>query len=43
MKYTLENIIKKFQKKEKLDFLFFWGHTVKEEIKKACFSQWFPY
>lgn len=43
MKYTLENIIKKFQNKEKLDFLFFWGHTVKEEITKACFSQWFPY
>lgn len=42
MKNTLENIIKRFQKKEKLDFLFFWGHTVKDEITKACFSQWFP-
>lgn len=43
MKYTLQNTIKKFQKKEKIEFLFFWGHTVKEEITKACFSQWFPF
>ena len=42
MKYTLANTIEKFQRKEKLDFLFFWGHTVKDEITKACFSQWFP-
>lgn len=42
MKYTLQNTIEKFQRNEKLDFLFFWGHTVKDEITKACFSQWFP-
>lgn len=42
MKYTLQNIIERFQKEETLDFLFFWGHTVKEEVTKACFSQWFP-
>lgn len=42
MKYTLQNTIEKFQKKENPEFLFFWGHTVKEEITKACFSQWFP-
>lgn len=42
MKYTVENIIERFQKKEKQEFLFFWGHTVKDEITKACFSQWFP-
>ncbi|MDQ0592220.1 ribA/ribD-fused uncharacterized protein [Chryseobacterium ginsenosidimutans] len=41
MKYTLKNLIEKFQKKEAIDFLFFWGHTVREEITKACFSQWF--
>ena len=41
MKYTLQNTIEKFQKKENLEFLFFWGHTVKDEITKACFSQWF--
>jgi len=43
MKYTLKNIIDKYQRKEKLEFLFFWGHTVKDEITKACFSQWFPF
>lgn len=43
MKYTLQNTIQKFQKKEKLEFLFFWGHTVKDEVTKACFSQWFPF
>ena len=42
MKYTLANTIEKFQRKEKLDFLFFWGHTVIENVTKACFSQWFP-
>jgi ribA/ribD-fused uncharacterized protein len=43
MKYTLKYTIEKFQKKENIEFLFFWGHTVKEEITKACFSQWFPF
>lgn len=43
MKYTVENIIERFQKKEKQEFLFFWGHTVKDQITKACFSQWFPF
>jgi len=42
MKYTLANTIEEFNRKEKLDFLFFWGHTVKENVTKACFSQWFP-
>jgi ribA/ribD-fused uncharacterized protein len=43
MKYTLQNTIEKFQRKEEVKFLFFWGHTVKDEITKACFSQWFPF
>jgi ribA/ribD-fused uncharacterized protein len=42
MKNTLENIIVRFKEKEELDFLFFWGHTVKDEVTKSCFSQWFP-
>lgn len=42
MKYTLENIIERFKENEELDFLFFWGHTVKDEVTKTCFSQWFP-
>lgn len=42
MKNTLQNTIEKFQQNENLDFLFFWGHTVNEQVTKACFSQWFP-
>lgn len=41
MKYTIQNIKDRFQKKQKIKFLFFWGHTVKGEITKSCFSQWF--
>ncbi|MBB4806961.1 ribA/ribD-fused uncharacterized protein [Chryseobacterium defluvii] len=41
MKYTLENIIKRFQQEKETEFLFFWGHTAKDEITKSCFSQWF--
>lgn len=43
MKYTLENIVERSKNNEDLEFLFFWGHTAKDEITKACFSQWFPY
>ncbi|MFZ4931694.1 NADAR family protein [Chryseobacterium sp. Mn2064] len=42
MKYTIQNSIERFQKKEKIKFLFFWGHTAKDEITKSCFSQWCP-
>ncbi|CAM2802867.1 DUF1768 domain-containing protein [Chryseobacterium flavum] len=42
MKYSLQNIKERFQKKEKIKFLFFWGHTAKDTITKSCFSQWFP-
>lgn len=42
MNYTLQHIIERFQRKEEMKFLFFWGHTVKEEVTKSCFSQWFP-
>ncbi|WDF47628.1 NADAR family protein [Chryseobacterium sp. KACC 21268] len=42
MKYALQNIIERFKENERLDFLFFWGHTVKDEVTKSCFSQWFP-
>ncbi|WP_294249725.1 NADAR family protein [uncultured Chryseobacterium sp.] len=42
MKYTIRNTIERFRHQKKPDFLFFWGHTVKEEMTKACFSQWFP-
>ena len=42
MKYTIQNSKERFQKKEKIKFLFFWGHTAKDEITKSCFSQWYP-
>ncbi|WPO82787.1 NADAR family protein [Chryseobacterium sp. JJR-5R] len=42
MKYTQQDIINCFRNDEKFPFLFFWGHTVKDEVTKACFSQWFP-
>lgn len=42
MKYTIQNITERFQKKERIKFLFFWGHTAKDMVTKSCFSQWFP-
>ncbi|MGI9581365.1 NADAR family protein [Chryseobacterium sp. RRHN12] len=42
MKYNLQNIKERFQKKEKIKLLFFWGHTAKDAVTKSCFSQWFP-
>lgn len=42
MKYIIQNTIELFQEKGNLQFLFFWGYTIKNEISKACFSQWFP-
>ena len=42
MKYNLENLIKDFNSKKKLKFIFFWGHSQNgDEITKACFSQWY--
>lgn len=43
MKYSREMIIEKYNSKEKLKYIFFWGHTQKgDEITKSCFSQWYP-
>lgn len=43
MKYTVENICNKFLRKEKIKYIFFWGHTPSPDgsITKTCFSQWF--
>lgn len=41
MKYTVESICDRFNKKEKLKYIFFWGHTPSETITKSCFSQWY--
>lgn len=42
MKYHLDWLKQKLGKKEKLKFLFFWGHQTRKEgtIGKNCFSQW---
>jgi len=42
MKYSNKTITEKFNKEEKLKFLFFWGHQPNkdESIGKSCFSQW---
>jgi ribA/ribD-fused uncharacterized protein len=42
MKYQIDWLIKEIQTKEKINFLFFWGHQPSKngEISKTCFSQW---
>lgn len=43
MKYCIEDVIKAYQSKKKIKYIFFWGHTeTGGEITKACFSQWYP-
>ncbi|RZJ89518.1 MAG: NADAR family protein [Hymenobacter sp.] len=42
MKYDLDWLIAKVDKKERVKFLFFWGHQKSKsgELTAACFSQW---
>ncbi len=43
MKYTREDIVRRFESEEELLFVLFWGHTAQPgKISKACFSQWYP-
>ena len=43
MNYRLQSIQERFARKEKLKYVFFWGHTEKnDQVSKACFSQWYP-
>ena len=43
MKYNLQDIIKRFDEGEHLEYVFFWGHHAKPgQVTKACFSQWYP-
>ena len=43
MKYDIENIIKRYDDGDALDYVFFWGHHAKPGmVTKACLSQWFP-
>ncbi|MEZ0609613.1 NADAR family protein [Fibrella sp. WM1] len=42
MSYTIDSLIADFQRKQKLKFLFFWGHQPAKngELTASCFSQW---
>jgi len=42
--YNKEKLIQQFNQKEKIKFLFFWGHQPKKKglIDKSCCSQWYP-
>ena len=42
-KYNVDWIKEKFESGEALEFIFFWGHTIKsnDEVGKNCLSQWF--
>jgi len=42
MQYTLKWLITQVEKKNRIKFLFFWGHQKSKsgEITAACFSQW---
>jgi len=41
--YSLQQVQEQYARKEKLKYVFFWGHTEKgNEVTKACFSQWYP-
>ncbi len=44
MKYNKAWLIERFQKKERLKFLLFWGHQPAKDgsITHSCFSQWWP-
>ncbi|MFT3932542.1 MAG: NADAR family protein [Chitinophagaceae bacterium] len=44
MKYSIDWLKEQIADSKPLDYLFFWGHTAKQEgvIDKACFSQWWP-
>ena len=42
MKYNRAQLISEFEKKNRIKYLFFWGHTPNKDgsIGKSCFSQW---
>lgn len=43
MNYTLEKLQERIARKQNLKYVFFWGHTEKnDQVTKACFSQWYP-
>lgn len=42
MKYTIENIIARYDVDERLKYIFFWGHRPRRDgqMSQSCFSQW---
>lgn len=43
MKHSINSIMKRFDKGENLEYLFFWGHqTQKGKVDQSCLSQWYP-
>jgi len=42
--YSIHEVRQRFQKGEKLKYVFFWGHQPAADgsISKSCFSQWWP-
>lgn len=42
MKYNNEWLVERFQAKERLKYLFFWGHQPSKDgqVTQSCFSQW---
>ena len=44
MNYSINWLQNQIEQGAQLDYLFFWGHTQKQEgsIDKSCFSQWYP-
>jgi ribA/ribD-fused uncharacterized protein len=43
MSYNIEWLTEKFNKREQLKFLFFWGHRKSKDgtVTNSCFSQWY--
>ncbi len=42
MKYSLQSILHRYDNKQDLSYIFFWGHTEDDTLTPACFSQWYP-
>jgi ribA/ribD-fused uncharacterized protein len=39
---TLDELQNRVAAGEAFEYLFFWGHSQKDGLTKACFSQWYP-
>ena len=39
---TLDELQNRVAAGESFEYLFFWGHSQKDVLTKACFSQWYP-